>query len=151
MSTHPQWRQLSIAIIGGGLGGLSAALGLRRQGHKVTIYERADFAGEKGASVSCAANGTRWLREWKCDIPSGDPVILEKLISHDWKTGDPISVVDLADYEERWGDVSGPDDYVTRLTEADLDRSTICSIANTCTPCCERALAGNMETAFLSH
>jgi salicylate hydroxylase len=103
MSTQTGWRQLDIAIVGGGIGGQAAATSLRRQGHKVTIYEKADFVGEVGASISCAANGTRWLEEWKVNIELGDPVVLEKLISRDWKTGGPVSVYDLADYKERWG------------------------------------------------
>lgn len=52
------WKSLDIAVVGGGIGGLAASIALRRAGHKVTIYERADFAGEVGASISCAANGT---------------------------------------------------------------------------------------------
>lgn len=84
-------------------GGLAAAISLRKAGHKVTIYERADFAGEVGASISCAANGTRWLEEWGVKVPMGKPVILKKLISRDWKTGEPVNVYDLADYKDRWG------------------------------------------------
>lgn len=90
---------------GGGVGGLAAAISLRRAGHKVTIYERAHFAGEVGASISCAANGTQWLHEWGVNVPEGDPVILRKLINRDWKTGAETNVYDLADYEERWGHV----------------------------------------------
>lgn len=97
------WRQLDVAVVGGGIGGMSTAIALRRAGHKVTIYERSDFAGERGASVSCAANGTRWLEEWGVDVQKGDPVLLKKLISRDWYTGEPYSVYDLADYKERWG------------------------------------------------
>lgn len=99
----PGWRQLSVAVIGGGIGGMSVAIALRRAGHLVTIYEKHDFAGEVGASVSCAANGTRWLHEWDVDVAKGDPVILKKLINRDWKTGEPVSVYDLDDYEKRWG------------------------------------------------
>ncbi|KAG8406519.1 hypothetical protein J3459_019208 [Metarhizium acridum] len=33
----------------------------------------------------------------------GDPVVLKKLINRDWKTGEPVSVYDLEDYEEKWG------------------------------------------------
>jgi salicylate hydroxylase len=84
-------------------GGLASATSLRRAGHRVTIYERADFAGEVGASISCAANGTRWLEEWGVNISLGRPVILKKLISHDWKTGDVQNEYDLADYKDRWG------------------------------------------------
>ncbi|KAI4638417.1 hypothetical protein J4E93_010217 [Alternaria ventricosa] len=103
-STAPNsWKPLSVGIIGGGIGGLSSAIALRRAGHTVTIYERNDFAGEAGASVSCAANGTRWLHEWGVDVEKGDPVVLKKLINRDWTTGEPVSVYDLDDYEERWG------------------------------------------------
>lgn len=97
------WRRLSVGICGGGIGGMCAAIALRRAGHDVTIYERHDFAGEVGASVSCAANGTRWLHEWNVDVSKGDPVVLKKLINRDWKTGEPVSVYDLEDYEQRWG------------------------------------------------
>lgn len=97
------WRCLNVGVIGGGIGGMSVGISLRRAGHQVTIYEKSDFAGEVGASVSCAANGTRWLHEWGVDVAKGDPVILKKLISRDWKTGEPTSVYNLDDYEERWG------------------------------------------------
>ncbi|KAL5355558.1 hypothetical protein BJX96DRAFT_170783 [Aspergillus floccosus] len=97
------WRSLDVAIIGGGIGGLAAAISLRRAGHHVTVYERADYAGEVGASISCAANGTRWLHEWEVDVATGDPVVLRKLINRDWKTGEPVSEYDLSDYEEKWG------------------------------------------------
>ncbi|KAG6010526.1 hypothetical protein E4U21_005877 [Claviceps maximensis] len=97
------WRSLNVGVIGGGIGGMSVAIALRRAGHTVTIYEQSDFAGEVGASVSCAANGTRWLHEWKVDVAKGDPVVLKKLINRDWRTGEPVSVYDLEDYEARWG------------------------------------------------
>jgi salicylate hydroxylase len=97
------WRRLSVAVIGGGIGGMSVAIALRRAGHDVVIYEKNDFAGEVGASVSCAANGTRWLHEWDVDVEKGDPVVLKQLINHDWKTGKEVSVYSLDDYLERWG------------------------------------------------
>ncbi|KAF5227965.1 hypothetical protein FANTH_14630 [Fusarium anthophilum] len=99
----PGWRQLKVAVIGGGIAGMSAAIALRRAGHTVFIYERADFAGEAGASISCAANGTRWLNEWEVNLEKGDGVILRKLISRDWTTGRVLSLYELDDYEERWG------------------------------------------------
>ena len=60
----PLCHPLDIAIVGSGLGGLAAAIALRRAGHRVTIYERYDFGGEVGASLSCASNGSRFLEEW---------------------------------------------------------------------------------------
>ncbi|KXT02396.1 hypothetical protein AC578_178 [Pseudocercospora eumusae] len=103
MQPGTNWQPLDIAVIGGGIGGLAVSIALRRDGHKVTIYERADFAGEVGASISCAANGMKWLSEWDVDISKGDGVYLKKLINRDWTTGEPVSVYDLGDYEEKWG------------------------------------------------
>jgi hypothetical protein len=132
--TNPGWRALNVGIVGGGIGGLATATALRRQGHFVTIYERADFAGEVGASISCAANGTKWLEEWGVDIDLGDPVILRKLISRDWKTGEPASVYDLHGYKEKWGYVSLAV-AIKISTQLTLHRSTTCFIDNTCMQC----------------
>ena len=38
--------RLQVAIIGAGLGGLAAAIGIARAGHKVTILEQAAVLGE---------------------------------------------------------------------------------------------------------
>jgi len=41
---------MQIAVLGGGMGGLTAAWDLARQGHKVTVYQRGWRLGGKGAS-----------------------------------------------------------------------------------------------------
>jgi salicylate hydroxylase len=78
-----------IAIAGGGIGGLAAALALTRSGFRVTVHERAALAGEAGAGLTISPNGSRVLRalgfgEWirrsgdrrecgvVCDGRSGD-------------------------------------------------------------------------------
>ncbi|ESK95171.1 salicylate [Moniliophthora roreri MCA 2997] len=102
MST-PQFKSLNVAVIGGGIGGLAASLSLRRAGHKVTIYERRSFATEVGASITCAANGTKWLYEWGCDMSVGDPVVQQKLLMRDWKTGEILANYQMENYKETWG------------------------------------------------
>ncbi|OJI96741.1 hypothetical protein ASPVEDRAFT_120797 [Aspergillus versicolor CBS 583.65] len=94
---------LNVAIIGAGLGGLAAAISLRRQGHNVTIFERYDFAGEVGASLSAASNGSRFLEEWGVDVKAAKPVILKKLIMHDWRSGQVENEYGLGDYKARFG------------------------------------------------
>ncbi|CAF0955024.1 unnamed protein product [Adineta steineri] len=94
---------LRVAIIGCGIGGLSAAIALRRHGHEVTIYEHAHFASEVGASVSVAANGTKFLEEWGINTVAGRSVILQKLIMRNWTDGTINDVYNLSDYKEKWG------------------------------------------------
>jgi salicylate hydroxylase len=50
-----------IAIIGGGIGGLTAALALLRRGIDVEVYEQAPELKELGAGVQISSNGTRVL------------------------------------------------------------------------------------------
>ncbi|KAJ5660710.1 uncharacterized protein N7484_000082 [Penicillium longicatenatum] len=94
---------LQVAIIGAGLGGLAAAVSLRRQGHQVTVYERYDFAGEVGASLSAASNGSRFLEEWGVDVSAAKPVILRQLIMHNWSDGQVQSTYPLGDYKSKFG------------------------------------------------
>jgi 2-polyprenyl-6-methoxyphenol hydroxylase-like FAD-dependent oxidoreductase len=60
--------------------GLSAVIALRRQNHKVVIFERYDFGGEVGASLSCASNASKFLQEWNVPIANAKPVKLKSLI-----------------------------------------------------------------------
>ncbi|MBY8870357.1 FAD-dependent monooxygenase [Micromonospora sp. PLK6-60] len=48
-------------VVGGGIGGLAAAVALHRHGWRVTVLERAAVAGEVGAGLSLMANGLRAL------------------------------------------------------------------------------------------
>ncbi|KAF7169586.1 hypothetical protein CNMCM5623_002228 [Aspergillus felis] len=82
--------------------GLSAATALRRAGHKVTIYERSDYANDAGSSISTGANGSRWLNGWGVNLDIGKPVIIEQLIWHELRTGKVQSTYDLSDYSARW-------------------------------------------------
>ncbi|ABN65894.1 Salicylate hydroxylase (Salicylate 1-monooxygenase) [Scheffersomyces stipitis CBS 6054] len=98
-----EWKPLNVAVLGAGLGGLAAAIAMRRNGHTVTVYERYHFAGEVGASLSCASNGGKHLKEWGIDFDAAKPIILKDLIRHDWKTGEIEGVYSLGDYEKAFG------------------------------------------------
>lgn len=51
----------SAVVVGGGIGGLAAAIGLRLAGWDVTVVERAEVLDDAGAGISLAANGMRAL------------------------------------------------------------------------------------------
>ncbi len=53
--------QLSVAVIGGGIGGLTAALHLLRAGFDVQIYEQSRQMTEAGAGLVMSPNATRLL------------------------------------------------------------------------------------------
>ncbi|WP_338451359.1 FAD-dependent monooxygenase [Niallia oryzisoli] len=50
-----------VIVVGGGIGGLAAALGIAKLGKKVTVLEQAPQFGEVGAGLQVAPNGLRAL------------------------------------------------------------------------------------------
>jgi 2-polyprenyl-6-methoxyphenol hydroxylase-like FAD-dependent oxidoreductase len=55
-------RSESIAIVGGGIGGLTAAIALRRKGYEVAVYEAAESFKNVGAGIVLAANAMKALQ-----------------------------------------------------------------------------------------
>jgi salicylate hydroxylase len=81
----------SIAIVGGGLGGLTAALALQSRGLDVHVFEQAEVLREIGAGVSIHPNAARLLRRIgleaqlrKIGVPIGGVVLRSS-------QGDPAS------------------------------------------------------------
>lgn len=80
-----------IAIVGAGIGGLSAALALIRAGFSVTVFEQAPELHEVGAGIQLSPNATRILAEWAVLRKAKKVGFLPKAvkISH-WRTGKQI-------------------------------------------------------------
>ncbi|WP_244439598.1 NAD(P)-binding protein [Nitratireductor aquibiodomus] len=55
---------MKIGIAGGGVGGMAAAIALQKQGHDVTIFERARAFGRIGADVNLTPNAVHALDGW---------------------------------------------------------------------------------------
>ena len=94
-----------IAIVGAGIGGLTAALALVRRGLDVEVYEQAHELREFGAGVQVSANGTRILHELGLKeallpiqvLPAGKVVRL-------WDTGQSFKLFDVGmESVERYG------------------------------------------------
>lgn len=94
-----------IAVVGGGIGGLTAALALLQRGFVVDVYEQAPELREVGAGVQISANGTRILfalglqREIMsvCFEAAGKEIRL-------WNTGQTWKLFDLGPMSiERYG------------------------------------------------
>ena len=94
-----------VLIAGAGIGGLSAALALLRQGIDVDIYEQAPELTEVGAGVQLSPNGTRALHL----LGALDPLLAlscetaGKEVRH-WQSGDAWKLFDLgAEAVARYG------------------------------------------------
>lgn len=58
---------LDIVIVGAGIAGLTAAIGLRKAGHRVRIYEKSGMNNEVGAAINVPPNASRLLLAWGVD------------------------------------------------------------------------------------
>jgi salicylate hydroxylase len=95
----------TVAIVGAGIGGLTAALALLRAGFDVQVFEQAQRFHDAGAGIQMSANGTRCLfslglesriRELS-SVPSGKEIRL-------WSTGQSWKLFDLgAESVARYG------------------------------------------------
>ncbi|CZR64780.1 related to salicylate hydroxylase [Phialocephala subalpina] len=66
---------LDVIVVGAGIAGLSAAIALRRAGHKVQIFEQSDLNNELGAAIHLSPNAARILLPWGMDPDRGRFVV----------------------------------------------------------------------------
>jgi salicylate hydroxylase len=93
---------LKIGIVGGGVGGMAAAIALRDAGHDVEVYEQAADYRRIGADINLTPNAVRAL---------GSLGVVARLkesaarpthrISRMWDTGEETSRLEMADEAER--------------------------------------------------
>ncbi|KAL4813149.1 hypothetical protein BDW67DRAFT_188003 [Aspergillus spinulosporus] len=59
---------MKVIIVGAGIGGLAAGIGLRRKGHDVQIFERSSLLREVGAAINVCPNASQVLAQWGFDF-----------------------------------------------------------------------------------
>ena len=85
-----------IAIIGGGIGGLTAALAFARMDARVTVYEQAPALTEVGAGLQITPNATRVLDKLDLsDAIAATGITAQAVVPVDGITGKPIARFDL--------------------------------------------------------
>ncbi|KAI1879597.1 hypothetical protein JX265_002551 [Neoarthrinium moseri] len=94
---------LQVGVVGAGIGGLSAAIGLRRAGAEVEIFERSTFKNEVGAAITITPNGSRILDSWGFDHVKARVVEAKNLRMVDAHTLESAFVGDLKDVHTKFG------------------------------------------------
>ena len=96
--------QPDVLVVGGGLGGLSAAYALSRQGLRVRVLEQASRYGEVGAGLQIAPNCTRIIAEYGLlDEAKSLGVVPESMVMRDALDSRVLTRLDLRDLERRYG------------------------------------------------
>ena len=91
-------------IVGGGIGGLSAALMLSRAGLRVRVLEQADEFAEIGAGLQLAPNATRLLhRHGLLDDLLDTAVQPRQLLAMNALSGQKLTALDLEQVRSRYG------------------------------------------------
>jgi 6-hydroxynicotinate 3-monooxygenase len=98
-------RQARIAVVGAGLGGLTAAGFLQRAGFAVKVYEQAPTFSRIGAGIILSANVTKVLRRLGLEaglVAAG--IKSDRYVSRAWDTGETMyEIVFDAASERRYG------------------------------------------------
>ena len=97
--------RLRILVVGGGIGGLTAALSLANRGHYVAVFEQAAAFGEVGAGIQMSPNCTRVLHDLGLEHELRTAAFLPEAIQfRHWRNGKVIGQSPLgADAVRRYG------------------------------------------------
>lgn len=97
-------QDLNIIVVGAGIGGLTLALGLARQGFRPRVYEQAEQVGEVGAGLSISPNATKalealGLKEFLLEV-ANEPLI--QWTRHG-KTNEDLIAIDRHNCRDEYG------------------------------------------------
>ena len=94
-------RPLRILVVGAGVGGISVARGLLRDGHDVTVFERRPDARAGGGAVTIWSNGATVLQQLGVDMDgAGQRLSSVRVVT---STGRPLVTLDLTAMVDRLG------------------------------------------------
>ena len=94
-----------IIVAGGGIGGISAAMGLANKGYEVVVLEQAPQFGEIGAGIQIGPNAFHAMDYLGVgDAGRAKAVYVDKLIMMDGLTGNEVAHIDVGEgFRRRFG------------------------------------------------
>jgi salicylate hydroxylase len=95
----------NVVVVGGGIGGLTAALALLRRGIDVQVYDQSNQLKEIGAGIQISSNGTRVLFALGLETALNEVQVRpERRVLRHWSTGETWNWFDLGNKSiERFG------------------------------------------------
>lgn len=97
---RPQWGAVKVLVAGGGIGGLAAALAVRRAGADVEVLDRGDVLAEVGAGMAVWPNGQRALAVLGIDQVPG--LAISRLQLRSWR-GRLLTEMPIGAFRARYG------------------------------------------------
>jgi FAD-dependent urate hydroxylase len=94
-------RSLRILVVGAGVGGISVARALLRDGHDVTVFDRRPDVKAGGGAVTIWSNGATVLEQLGVDMDGAGQLLSTLRVMT--STGRPIATLDLAAIANRLG------------------------------------------------
>ena len=89
---------MKIALVGGGIGGLTAALALSQSSHDITVFERSAGIKEIGAGVQISPNASRLLHSLGLSRAYSDIAVHpQRVVFRRWEDDSILRVADLDD------------------------------------------------------
>ncbi|MEC4838975.1 NAD(P)/FAD-dependent oxidoreductase [Mycobacteroides chelonae] len=93
---------LRVLVVGAGVGGISIARGLLRDGHDVTVYEQRPDVHAGGGAVTIWSNGATVLRQLGVDMDrAGQQLSTVRVMT---STGHSLATLDVASIADRMGE-----------------------------------------------
>jgi FAD-dependent urate hydroxylase len=92
---------LRILVVGAGVGGISVARGLLRDGHDVTVFERRPDVQAGGGAVTIWSNGATVLAQLGVDMRGAGQLLSTLRVMT--STGRPLATIDLTAIVDRMG------------------------------------------------
>ena len=98
----PATQPLRILVVGAGVGGISIARGLLRDGHHVTVFDQRPSVQAGGGAVTVWSNGATVLAQLGVDMDgAGQLLSTVRVVT---STGCPLTAVDVTAMEDRFVD-----------------------------------------------